>query len=124
MEKIISVRNSRGNATLKMEKSAYLLLGIITYIVGVLRSRLSSSDNCTDVLSCKKKVSEAKMDKETALADFCAVSVAFAVAAVVYVTMLFCVGKGYTNGIGAEFLVSGGIFAGVYSVIRFLTTIK
>ena len=124
MEKAMGIRNSRGSAALKMEKTAYLLLGIITYIVGVLRVRLSSSDNCAAFIYDRRTASKDKKDKETALADFCAVSVAFTVASVVYVTMLFCVGKGYSNGIGAEILVSGGIFAVVYSVIRFLTTIK
>ncbi len=123
MEKIIAVRNSRSETVLKIEKTAYIFLGLLTYIAGHIKAKLFSSDNSDKVLS-NRKTARMTRDRETALADFCAVSVAFTVASVVYVTMLFCVGKGYSNGIGTEFLVSGGIFAGIYSVIRFLTSIR
>lgn len=123
MEKIIAVRNSRGEAVLKMEKTVYIFLGLLTYIAGHIKAKLFPAHNCDRVL-LDGKTAQKTRDKETALADFCAVSVAFTVASVVYVTMLFCVGKGYSNGIGTEFLVSGGIFAGIYSVIRFLTSVR
>jgi len=123
MQTAINIKNPRNTAFGK-EKFFCLVIGMVVCFISYVTERVLSLG--VSKAPAKSKAASAKKaaDKDTTVATLCAIGVALAVAAVVYVTMLFFVGRGYSDGIALEFIVASVSYVLVYKIVSFLTIVE